>query len=687
MASARVSAGSERLDETTLSYFKRVESVFSKQSFENEDDRKTFLDNVIRQMEGIETRIACNQQLSHVLETIIDSTSPDDVYQLHLMLLTNWQELVCHKSGCHVIESCIARVPELMTSEGGAEIKRVFCDMCRSILCDLTRMLNDTYGSHVLRKIIETLAGYRVNSKPLNKQDWQSNKRLVRLEGTRPKRFSKLLRKYGKHVVNRDDFIVLPTHPSASPVIQTLLELLVFTEPETGRFLCQAVLQAIGVESSEPVECDLMFHPIGSHLIEVLLLVLCDDDFQLLYSAAFRGKLASISNHPIANHTVQSLIEHARNTAQLGMIADELLPCFETVLMAGHVGVLVRLVEALGKMKLRQKECLKSLLSAFHVLDNAVLCVYLFMTLQTLESILPHIESTSSEEKAGYLKHHIHVSGSLLVQALVQFEDTKTLVSSFLTLSTAEMIVLCCHPSGSRAVESFMKSKTVQPKKKNKLVANLQGHMSTLACDKWGSHVIDACWTNTEISTKKQITNELVANESQLRGSFSGKIVWRNCRLDYAKEKGLRWQQKVAADDRKRKMFDDFVNDGSKKGPQTKQATDASSIVNSKYKKEMKQLGFMDDLISTNAELEERSSTEVDNPGIDDILNPIFKQSRKRKRNQLDKKESRDTATSTADRHSKGMQFIVDAITATKRKKQDATTTKTKRKDRRQFVR
>lgn len=705
--------GAGRLDEKTVTYFKRVEQVLSDQSFGDDLDRQTFLDNVMCQMDGIETRLACNQHLSLVLEKMLESTSPVDIIALHLKLLTNWEELVCDKFGSHVIQSCITHIPQLMTSERGEELKRVFCDMCSSLLGDMTRMLNDTYGSHVLRQIIETLAGYKVTAtqRPIRdarqrtvKQDSKLNERLIQLEGTRPKKFSKLLRKFGKRVAARDDLPTLPAHPTASPVLQTLLELLVHTEPESGHSLCQAVLLSIGITSpTNPIECDLLVHPIGSHLIEVLLLVTSDGEFQLVYNVCFRGKLSSLASHPIANHPVQSLIQSVRNNAQLEMIADELLPSFEAVLMTGNVGVIVRLVEGLGKKKTRQREALKSLLLAFRVSDVPLECLNSFLALQPLDSISGKTDSLSDEQNLGFVNRSLQVSGSLLVQALFQFEDTQTLTSSLLKLSTSETTFLCCHPSGSRAVEAFLKSRTVKPNKKKKFVAKLGGNLTMLACDKWGSHVIDSCWAKSEMTVKKEMAKELVAHESRLRENFSGKIVWRNCRLDDAKGKACDWQKKVESDDRKRKMFDDIVGESRNEEEDSKQAAVVSTVLGDKYQNELKQLGLgSGELILTESqpEVEQKSDNELSDfhtltelGEADDIMENIFRQSGGRKQNRSERKRKRDVSVGdmsvkkTSVRVSKEMQFIVDAICATKKTKRDNDSSKKKRKDKRQFSR
>ena len=64
--------------------------------------------------------------------------------------------------------------------------------------------------------------------------------------------------------------------------------------------------------------------------------------------------------------------------------------------------------------------------------------------------------------------------GSLLVQALLQFEEPKLVARSLLKMPSDDMVGLSCDPSGSHVIDAFMSSPTVSRKLKSKLIAKLK---------------------------------------------------------------------------------------------------------------------------------------------------------------------------------------------------------------------
>ena len=57
-----------------------------------------------------------------------------------------------------------------------------------------------------------------------------------------------------------------------------------------------------------------------------------------------------------------------------------------------------------------------------------------------------------------------------MLQALLGYEDTKVVTSSFLTIPTDQLLMISCDPSGNHVVDVFLASKNVMLKKKTKLI-------------------------------------------------------------------------------------------------------------------------------------------------------------------------------------------------------------------------
>ena len=67
----------------------------------------------------------------------------------------------------------------------------------------------------------------------------------------------------------------------------------------------------------------------------------------------------------------------------------------------------------------------------------------------------------------------INIYGSIIVQNLLNFSNTSSIVLSLFELSVEEWKLLCKDPCGCRVVEVFIRSKTVSEKSKDSLYVKL----------------------------------------------------------------------------------------------------------------------------------------------------------------------------------------------------------------------
>ena len=65
---------------------------------------------------------------------------------------------------------------------------------------------------------------------------------------------------------------------------------------------------------------------------------------------------------------------------------------------------------------------------------------------------------------------HCSLHGSLIVQALLEYDDSKIVANSFLTISANQLLAISCDPCGNHIFDVFLSSKSVSLKKKNKLI-------------------------------------------------------------------------------------------------------------------------------------------------------------------------------------------------------------------------
>ena len=67
-----------------------------------------------------------------------------------------------------------------------------------------------------------------------------------------------------------------------------------------------------------------------------------------------------------------------------------------------------------------------------------------------------------------------HILGSLMVQALLKYENPKIVANSFVKMETDDVIRMSCDPVSSHAVDALMGSHTVSLRKKTKLIDKLK---------------------------------------------------------------------------------------------------------------------------------------------------------------------------------------------------------------------
>ena len=167
------------------------------------------------------------------------------------------------------------------------------------------------------------------------------------------------------------------------------------------------------------------------------------------------------------------------------MILDEL--DLEKVLSCGHVGVVVKATEACKRCMPRQQAMmLNKLLKAFHTESHPQDCAVLFTSLVTREVYFKADDEDDSQQlpPAGKASNTImqwtintlmiqvqcNLHGTLMLQALLGYEDTKVITSSFLTIPTDQLLTISCDLSGNHVVDVFLASKNVTLKKKTKLI-------------------------------------------------------------------------------------------------------------------------------------------------------------------------------------------------------------------------
>lgn len=628
---------SGRLPEEVISYFKRVEQVLLEDSFEDDSHKEAFIKNVFHEVEKDGMQLGRHPITSRVLEQIIPLLSPKQYEIVTTLIEEDAEMLCCDRFASHVVELFCKEISRHLNESNVIDI---YLGFCKNIRKHVDIFLRDTYGSHVLSTLLQTLSGVTVPEVITKSKISRESKKVKKKKGKKtqqfqntitlkdsvttsevPELFTKMYKKFLKTIKDDDNFGELLCHRTASPVLQVLVITLQKVSSEKFASMTQLIVNKARIEMSdhqsgneEEEEDEETMHKlpvvltdqVGSHLFEVLLQTADADTFENLTTRCMLRMVVSLSIHPIANFLVQTMLRSMDDKGKAKYFVMKLTKFTEDILAAGHMGCIVRVAEVIARLEMKehQKQFIDVLVQALHIPEGdsktELSLAKLILSLMTYD-VFFKLEETSTEDKITtdekpatkeiFKNEMINYHGACLLKSCLAFEKCDVLMRSFSSLTTDELTVVACHPSGNFAFESFLKNKNIKRKHKNSLSDKLAGKFAILACDKFGSRVIDALWGSVGQESKNTIKTELTKSKAKLESDLYGRIVLCNCEINQHAKKMREIKEKQ---EKKRKMFEDILTEPKIHEPaqpppkKTKNKNDRAA----KYREQLKALGI-----------------------------------------------------------------------------------------------
>uniref|UniRef100_A0A672LRR8 PUM-HD domain-containing protein n=1 Tax=Sinocyclocheilus grahami TaxID=75366 RepID=A0A672LRR8_SINGR len=211
-------------------------------------------------------------------------------------------------------------------------------------------------------------------------------------------------------------------------------------------------------------------------------------------------------------------------------IFDELMEGFEAILAAGHMGVVVLMVES---------------------------CVYWEEKQNALLQRLLQVHTSCSEVCSMQRRLSVSYHGSRLVQALAGFKDRSVLMNSLHGLGSADLLTLGTDRFGSHALQKLLTA--ASDKGRGKILRKLEELYVQLACSSCGSRLLEAVWNSATVSQRQSIAEKLVPSGSQLRSDQFARHIWAKFGLTNFMKRRADWQEVQTGESKKRKMFSDIL--------------------------------------------------------------------------------------------------------------------------------
>uniref|UniRef100_A0A8C0IMQ5 NOP9 nucleolar protein n=1 Tax=Chelonoidis abingdonii TaxID=106734 RepID=A0A8C0IMQ5_CHEAB len=533
-----------------------------------------FVTNVLEEAVGSVLPLALDPSGSLLLQALLPEASAAQLAKLLHPLLPALCQTACHPCGAHVLEAALLRAPRLLGEEDAGALEELVLQLGRAVREELRAFAWDPHASFVVRTLLQVLGGVRVGSDAARglsgTGEYWSGPSEGPVEFEVPDSFLALLREF--IAAFQENIAESITHRVASLCLQVALEVLHRKLPEACAEMCSSVIGYLSSRNPSTGCSPLLVFlkdSVCSRVLDKVLEVSEPRALRLLYRQHFRGQLRALAGHGVANFTLQRLIG-AAPPKLLGKVLAELGPGLEEVLAQGHAGVATALLGACRRCGTGQQEVLQLLMEAFHCWEppaRRAACAPLFASLLPYEV---YYASGKGQEAQAPLEEQpdsppalasVSLHGSLLLQHLLHFADPSPVLRSLAALPPHDLVTLACSPAGSHVYDALLASPSVPRKPKRKVLRGLQGHYVSLACNKHGSRVLDAIWSRATLPAKRQIAQELVEQEQQLRNDPFGHHVVRNFALTHFLKRRRDWDRHQEAETKRRELFAEILED------------------------------------------------------------------------------------------------------------------------------
>ncbi|KAK6360744.1 Nucleolar protein 9 [Orbilia blumenaviensis] len=571
------------LDEQEQEYFRKADETLEANLFKSEEERDMFLQNVLKETENKELKMACSQGCSRLLEKLLFLADPDRVKVVFQKFHGHFGHLMEHRFASHCCEALFTVAASIaateytgLTGESTTGDKNVFVSAENLFLYTVTELeplidglLMNHFGAHVLRTLFLVLSGAPLDSRT-NKSIVHSKKKenisasVKKTDGSEgqarpvPESFREALSKIINTItgdINRESIRNLATDPLGSPTLQLLIELDLGRSRKHKTKIEESLVGKLMLQRPEDEERDLdatksfvkmlLSDTVGSHLLERVMTCVPKKTFNQLYCQYFKGGLGGLAVSETASYVVIKVLDKLE-TPEYKAAEEELRKALPSLLENHRVAVIRSVIENFSKHGLSADDFCDSLFKTWGSDSEGGQS----MLLRILE-IKPE-ELEEEEPKDSRKKNPGQLHASLLVQALVAVpgECSRRVKESILLCPVGDLRQLCKHQTASHAIQKSIDIDPTDIAYKRKFVGLLSGSIADLAVHPVGSHVVDTLFGATLTGLKLQrqrIADELLSSERRLRDSLHGRAVWRNWKMDMYKTKRYDWNNITTA--------------------------------------------------------------------------------------------------------------------------------------------
>jgi len=553
------------LDAELFQYMIRITDIL-RTDFASFSDKTSFVNNVYEEMVNHEVECARNQIVSRIIDSLLQYTSLEIIQRLVKSLEPSFRQLSSDRCASHVLQRIIVvcadrgnreiAVKNEEESEApnndddiAMEIKSDEVEIYNNIVLKLSKyFLNnveefvfDTYANHVLRTVIQCLAGLIDASNDTGKKfgPFPTNRRPVIQE------YKDLLIQSCQRIYEWPQFREFGLKNITSGFAQCML----FSLKGIDKNLIKKIIKRIFLESNKDEIQSTLFNTESSvRLMEACLMMSGQKTYCTLYRTFFADNLEHLCQNQSTNFSVQRLIDSCINKVIFEEIFDNTVEHFEKIFKRGFTGILVSIGNACLRLHTKQGPFVNAIMKMLDCTDQTF--VWSTVTMKNRSQLEAAPDDTSS-----------NLHGSLILQAMLKFNKPIKIVNSLLNMGIDELLQLLNDPKGSRILDAFLDSEYVGEKSREKLYKKLKGTWADLAKNTHGSRCVDKVWEKTVSNNQKIIImEELAAAGESLGSTKSGQFMYRKLDLPLFVRNKNNWIASQSKQETTRKLFADIIN-------------------------------------------------------------------------------------------------------------------------------
>ena len=605
-------------------YYANVNSKIVANDFESPEDRAIFVEAVHRETEDKEIKVASSQSCSRYLEKIIMLSTPQQLQRLFSKFLGHLTYLVQHRFGSHCCETLFLHAAKHVSkdnSKGNIEVEdlpsleSLFLQAAEELEPNIGFHLTERFASHTVRVLFLVLSGDSLDddsiramlaSRKKEKPDAPIYKAPAALENKRvvPKSFRTALDKLISSGISSLDTTylrALATHPTGNPVLQLLLRLELSLSSKNKSKAGNSVFHKLfpdedleDTSESAKFIVGLIYDPVGSHLVELLVQQLPAKTFKKLYKNVLKARLGSISKNDTASYVAVRILERLGRD-DLAEAKETIMEELPILISRRRTGLIKVLVERCGLRGVDLQD-VADVVCHEYMKDNQPNFLSSLLDFTPLEADKPSEDEVEEKGNTAKPTQKTDVHGSLLAQAMLQAPKTcRAVQGSLVILETGTLMVMCQDPASSRVIQAALSPTERNGQFRRQFIPRFYDLIATLAKDLTGSYVADALWSATEglHFMKERLAQRLADNEGEIRDSLFGRNVWKNWSMDMYHRRPAEWralakghgqvpssnvsQQVATASERKTAIELARERHGQKRWQNTKKHTPATS--------------------------------------------------------------------------------------------------------------